>query len=84
MKKFSGMLNAIAAIHLGLLSYGYNLLEKVSSMSGSPVLSAYIPYVFGISGVIYLVLMFGCLFGGCDAGSCASQSSCGCGMLGKK
>ena len=66
--KVALFLSSIAAIHQGLLALGYNGLEVLKLQEHAQVLG----YIFGIAGVISLVmLVMWCM-------KCRCSSSCNC------
>jgi uncharacterized membrane protein YuzA (DUF378 family) len=75
--KVSMFLSSLAAIHQGLVAVGYNALDVLRLHEyGRPI-----GYVFGIAGIISLVMLCmwcmkhhgcGCSCGSCSSGSCGS------------
>lgn len=62
------LINAVAALHLGLMAFNINLLH-MGFLAG---LATPLAYVFGISGVLGLVFFFAHnVFCGCSSGSCS-------------
>lgn len=66
--KISMFLSSLAAIHQGLMAIGYNGLEVLKLHAYAQPLG----YIFGIAGVISLVMLcMWCMKGHCDS-SCSS------------
>lgn len=55
--------SAIAALNIGLKAFGYGLIEKIislvpESMIAHSTLSMVLSYLFGIAGIITLIMIF--------------------------
>ena len=72
--KVSLFLSSLAAIHQGLLAVGYNVLDVLRLHEHAQVLG----YIFGIAGVISLVMLcMWCMKSHCNGASChCSSGSC--------
>lgn len=76
--RFVGMIvwviTALAAIHMGLLAMGYDVIAK----AGLSNMDTTIMYIVGISGVISLALFIMMIFckKGCGCGCQCSSCSC--------
>lgn len=69
--KLSIFLSALAGIHQGLMALGYNVLPMIKLQEYSHIIN----YVFGVAGVITLVmLVMWCVSHHCECGS----SNCSC------
>lgn len=72
--KISLLISSLAAIHMGLMEMGYNLVDTMKLAEYSRPLG----YIVGIAGVISLVmLLMWCMKPHCGCGS-GSSGSCGC------
>lgn len=95
LMRFVGMLvwllTALCALHEGLMALGYDLYSYVG-LTAHPEAAKIVSYVFGVAGLISLVMFVGaltCRGCGCcsksDAGSCCSKCGscpCRCGSMG--
>jgi len=62
------LLTALGSIHLGLIGLGFNILEMPFFMDNLAMLDKPIHYLFGVAGVLSLVMMVqGCSEGKCGA-----------------
>jgi hypothetical protein len=81
VKMVCGIINALAALHIGLWTMGYNVLNypMFADRIGGAML--YINYCVGISGAIFLVLCMMCFYS-CASG-CSSHGCGSCGVMGR-
>lgn len=81
IKKICGLINAIAALYIGLLALGYDLLKYLMIADKLASSMIYIHYCVGASGaltlILYVICFYSCL-SGCSYHGCGS-----CGVIGK-
>jgi len=61
------LLTALGSIHLGLIGLGFNFLNLPFIQENLAMLIVPLHYVFGVAGVLSLVMM---MQGSCGSGSC--------------
>ncbi len=81
IKKVCGIINALVALHIGLLALGYDLLKylMISDKIASSII--YIHYSVGVSGALTLILYVMCFYS-CSSG-CSSHACGSCGVMGR-
>jgi uncharacterized membrane protein YuzA (DUF378 family) len=81
VRKVCGIINSICAIHVGLMSVGYDVFSYPMIADRIGWAMTYINYGFGFSGIAFLVLS---VIHFSSQGSCCSSQGCGsCGVMGK-
>jgi hypothetical protein len=81
VKKVCGIINAIAALHIGLSTMGYNVFNYPMVADNIGGAMTYINYAFGVSGALFLVLCAICCY---SCSSCCSAQGCAsCGVMGR-
>jgi len=79
IKKVAGLINSLAALHLGLSALGYNIFSYPMILDRFGWALPYINYAFGVSGLVFLVMWVMCCV---SCSSCCSSGSHGCGSCG--
>lgn len=81
VKNICGIINAVAALHIGLVALGYDVLKNLMIADKIASSMMYVHYCVGFSGALSLILYVMCFYA-CLSG-CSSHGCGSCGVMGR-